>query len=316
VATATKTRTRTKRARSANGAGPADTKKRRPRRQEKKEEPGGLRGLIARRAANWSTDPPDEQFIEAQGLFWNFLVDHYFRMEVRGWERLPDPPALVISIHAGGILPIDAYAFGFQWYREFGVERPLRGTSHDFLMAAPGLGEYLRRIGSLPASPESITAALDAGQDVIIWPGGDLDALRPWTKRDEVVLGGRRGFIKQAIQSQVPIVPVASIGASDTLIVLTDGRRLAKLLRLDKLARSEVFPVALGFPLGIAPGIVPQLPLPAKLRAEILDPVEFNVSPDRFEDDDYVNRKYREVERRLQEGVERLAKRRSFPLFG
>jgi 1-acyl-sn-glycerol-3-phosphate acyltransferase len=316
VATATKTKTRTKRARSANGAGPAKTDKRPARKQEKKEQPGGLRGLIARRAANWSTDPPDGRFIDSQGLFWNFLVDHYFRMEVRGWERLPDPPALVISVHAGGILPIDAYAFGFQWYREFGTERPLRGTSHDFLMAAPGLGEYLRRIGSLPASPESITAALDVGQDVIIWPGGDLDALRPWTKRDEVVLGGRRGFIKQAIQSQVPIVPVASVGASDTLIVLTDGRRLAKLLRLDKLARSEVFPIALGFPLGIAPGIIPQVPLPAKLRAEILDPVEFNVSADRFEDDDYVNRKYREVERRLQEGVERLAKRRSFPLFG
>jgi 1-acyl-sn-glycerol-3-phosphate acyltransferase len=183
-------------------------------------------------------------------------------------------------------------------------------------MATPGIGHYLRKMGTVPAGRESISAALDRGHDVIVYPGGDLDSMRPWLKRDKVVLAGRRGFVRQAIRSGVPIVPVATVGGPDTLPVITDGRRLAKLLRLDKLTRSEVFPLALGFPLGLAPGIIPQIPLPAKIRTEILDPVTIGTDPALEDDDSYVERKYREVEQALQAGVDRLAKKRRFPIFG
>ena len=147
---------------------------------------------------------PDWDFIEAQQPVWNFILDHYFRMEVRGWHRLPPAPSLIVGIHSGGILPIDAYAFGFSWFREFGRDRVPRATSHDFLMQAPVIGSYLSKIGSVPASHEGIIAALDGGQDVILYPGGDLDALRPWRKRDEVIFGGRKGWIRMALEAQVP----------------------------------------------------------------------------------------------------------------
>jgi hypothetical protein len=111
-------------------------------------------------------------------------------------------------------------------------------------------------------------------------------------------------------------VPVATVGGPDTLPIVTDGRRLAKLLRLDKLTRSQVFPLALGFPLGLAPGIIPQWPLPAKIRTEILKPVSVSSDPERMDDDAYVDRKYREVEHALQSGVNRLARKRKFPIFG
>jgi 1-acyl-sn-glycerol-3-phosphate acyltransferase len=258
----------------------------------------------------------DEGFIRAQQPVWNLVLDHYFRMEVRGWHRLPDPPVLVVGIHAGGILPIDAYAFGYSWLREFGAERLPRGTAHDFLMKAPGIGDFLSRIGTIPASHEGICKALSAGQDVILYPGGDLDAMRPWWQRDDVVFGGRKGFVRMALEAQVPIVPVANSGASDTLFVLNDGRRLAKLLRLDKLLRAETFPIGLGFPLGFAPASIPQIPLPAKLRSEILEPIFLEGEEGERFDDDYVERKEREVVASLQAGVDRLARRRSFPVFG
>jgi 1-acyl-sn-glycerol-3-phosphate acyltransferase len=259
---------------------------------------------------------PDAGFIRLQQPLWNLAVDYYFRLEVRGWNRLPEAPALIVGVHAGGLLPIDAYAFGFAWYRRFGQTRPLHGTAHDALMTAPVLGDYLRRIGTVPASPDGVTAALEAQHDVIVYPGGDIDALRPWTKRDQVVLGGRKGFVRQAIRSGVPIVPLAQSGAADTFIVLTDGQRIAKLLQLDKIARSKVFPIAVGFPLGLAPGVIPQIPLPAKLRSEILEPVDVGDDPEREDDDDFVDRKYSEVERSLQTGMRRLARRRKFPIFG
>jgi 1-acyl-sn-glycerol-3-phosphate acyltransferase len=277
---------------------------------------GGVRGLIEKRTSDWSVGLPNQAFIGVQAPFWNVLLDRYFRMEMKGWERLPEPPALLIGVHASGMLPIDAYAFGYSWVRHFPHSRPLHGTAHDFLMALPGIGHYLRAMGTVPAGRESVTAALERGHDVIVYPGGDLDSLRPWTKRDKVVLAGRRGFVRQAIRSGVPIVPVATTGGPDTMPVITDGRRVAKLLRLDKLARSEVFPLALGFPLGLAPGIIPQIPLPAKIRTEILEPIEVRSAAGLEDDDDYVDEKYREVERALQSGVNRLARKRKFPIFG
>src|SRR3954471_13780632 len=259
---------------------------------------------------------PDESFIQAQQPVWNLLLDNYFRHEVRGWDRLPEPPCLLVGIHAGGILPIDAYAFGFAWFRRFGMDRVLRGTAHDFLTSAPIIGDYLKKIGVIPASHEGISTALAEGDDVVLYPGGDVDALRPWTKRDEVVFGGRKGWIRMALEADVPIVPIANLGASDTLFVLTDGQMIAKALQMDKLLRAKAVPIAVGVPLGPTLGVIPQIPLPAKLRSEILEPIYLEGGDSSRFDDDYVAEQERAVVAALQKGVDRLAKRRKFPVFG
>jgi Acyltransferase len=100
-------------------------------------------------------------------------MDYWFRMEVEGWENLPEPPALLIGIHSGAPFVWDAWTLGVQWLRRFGSERPLHGTAHDALMATPVLRSYFRRMGVLPAAPDSISAALAAGRDVGLWPGGE-----------------------------------------------------------------------------------------------------------------------------------------------
>ncbi len=277
---------------------------------------GPVRDFVEKRTEDWSVEGPDWKFLDRQRFFWNLVCDHYFRMEVHGWHRLPDDPSLLVGIHASGTLPMDAWTLCFEWTRRFGSDRVLHGTAHDGLFALPGVGEYFKKLGALPAGPEAVTAAFDAGHDVIVWPGGDLDALRPWTKRDRVVLGGRVGFIRQAIRSGVPIVPVATVGGPDTMFVLSDGRRLAKAIGLKRLLRSEVLPITFGMPLGIFQTMLPAIPFPAKIRTEFLEPVEVDHDPDRAEDRRYLKIKYREVERRIQQGVDRLAKRRSFPVFG
>jgi 1-acyl-sn-glycerol-3-phosphate acyltransferase len=271
--------------------------------------------LIARRAANWSLEG-DPAFMNRLRPLWNLLLDRYFRMETAGWERLPDPPALLVGNHASGVIPVEAYVICYAWYRHFGPDRLLHGTSHDVTFAFPILGEFMRKAAALPASPESITTALVAGHDVIVWPGGDRDALRPWTMRDRVVLAGRHGFVRQAIRSQVPIVPVPSSGGADSLLILIEGKGLPRRLHLDRLLRTEMFPIALGLPFGIAPAMLPQLPLPAKIRTEFLDPIHVGTDPALADDDEYVHAKYLEVGRALQSGVDRLAARRRFPIFG
>ena len=282
----------------------------------KREKASGVSGQVVERSGKWSLDDFDHGFMRRQLPLWNLLTDHYFRMEVEGWHRLPDPPALFVGVHAGGILPIDAWTLGFLWYRRFEGERILHGTAHDALMATPVLGSAFRKLGVLPAAPDSMAAALAAGRDVAVFPGGDVDAMRPWRQRDRVVLAGRKGFVKLATRAGVPIVPVATVGGADTVFILTDGRRLARAVGLNRLARSEVFPIAAGIPYGIAPAILPFLPLPAKIRTEMLEPVDVDPDPERADDERYLDRVYREVESRLQDGVDRLARRRSFPILG
>jgi 1-acyl-sn-glycerol-3-phosphate acyltransferase len=243
-------------------------------------------------------------------------MDYWFRMEVEGWEKLPPPPALLVGIHSGAPLPWDAWTIGVQWWRHFGTDRPLHGTAHDALMAIPLLGAYFRRMGVLPAAAESMTAALAADRDVLLFPGGERDSLRHWLKRDDAVLAGRMGFVRLAIRSRVPIVPVSTVGGPDSMPVLATGRRLARALRLDRFARIKMFPIAIQAPWGLSPALLPEIPLPTKIRTAFQEPIELDFDPERAEDERYVRRIYRDVRASIQNGMDALARRRRLPLFG
>jgi 1-acyl-sn-glycerol-3-phosphate acyltransferase len=276
----------------------------------------GFAGWVAGRAGEWSLDGQDEVTMQRQKFLWNTLVDHWFRMEMDGWENLPEPPVLLVGIHSGAPFVWDAWTVGVQWWRRFGQERPLHGTAHDALMAIPVIGRYFRAMGVLPAAPDAIATALAEGRDVAVWPGGEVDSLRPWHERDRANLAGRKGFVKMAIRAGVPIVPIATVGGADAMPVLIRGDRLSRALNLDKLLRIKVFPLAISLPWGIAPAALPQLPLPAKIRTRFMPAVELESDPERADDEQYVDRKYAEVQNSIQQGMDALARKRALPLFG
>jgi 1-acyl-sn-glycerol-3-phosphate acyltransferase len=279
------------------------------------------RAVEARLERATTVEGPNRTLMKVIGPFWALASDRYFRAEFEGWERLPDRPSLLVSVHAGAALTIDAWVFVYGWYRRFGEDRILHGTAHDVLMTAPLLGDYFKASGVIPASRKGVTAALEAGHDVIVWPGGEQDSMRHWSRRNEVVLAGRRGFVKQAINSGVPIVPVATVGGGDSVFVLSEGRWLASALdKVGGLAsklRAATLPIVAGLPFGIAPEILPShIPLPTKLKYEILEPIEVSDDPARADDDAYVDEQYEAVETALQGAVDRLAEERRLPVVG
>ena len=127
-----------------------------------------------------------------------------------------------------------------------------------------------------------MSTALAAGHDVALWPGGEVDSLRPWTKRDEAVLAGRTGFIRLAIKTGVPIVPIATVGGPG-LDARASPRAggLAKALQIDKLARIKIMPISLSAPWGLSPAMLPEIPLPTKIRTAFQEPIELDDDPDR-----------------------------------
>ena len=288
----------------------------REKMEARREDADGAAGWVAERAGQWDLAGVDDTFMERQKYLWNPLMDYWFRMEIEGWEHLPDSPVLLIGIHSGAPFVWDAWTVGVQWWRRFGTDRPLHGTAHDALMAAPLIGSYFRKMGVLPAAPDSIASALEAGHDVALWPGGEIDSLRLWSDRDRAVLAGRKGFIRMAIRAGVPIVPIATVGGPDSMPVLARGRRLAQALQLDKVARLKMFPISIQAPWGISPAMLPELPLPTKIRTAFQPAVKLSRDPAKAKDDDYVERKYDEVQQSIQDGMDTLARRRAFPIFG
>jgi 1-acyl-sn-glycerol-3-phosphate acyltransferase len=230
-------------------------------------------------------------FIRSQLPGMWLIASMYFRAEVRGLDRVPDDePLLFVGNHSGGNMTPDTIVFMLAWNTYFGVERPIYALAHKLVTAAPLVGSFLRRWGVVTAGHEAARAVLDAGHSVLVYPGGDVEVHRPWTARNEIRFDGRKGFLKLAREAGVRIVPVVASGGQDTYLPLTDGRWLAKTLRLDRIARLKVLPISLALPWGLNVGdFLGHLPLPAKLRVEVLDPIDVE---ERFGGDDDAGYQY------------------------
>ncbi len=205
-------------------------------------------------------------------------IGWWTRLEYEGPERLIEPPALIVANHGfGGIFDLNAFTLAALAERL----RPRDDVEFTFLTHqlawTLGVGPYLEAAGAAVASPASAMEALAKGHYVVVMPGGDLDAGKSFRRRNEIVFGGRTGFARVALEARVPIIPVVMSGAGETLLVLWDGQPLARLLRLPQLARTKTLPVSLSVPYGLSIGIagmLPYLPLPAKMRAAVLDPID------------------------------------------
>jgi 1-acyl-sn-glycerol-3-phosphate acyltransferase len=267
------------------------------------------KALVAGAAAE--LDARDPEFIRYQlpGM-WLFST-LYFRAEVSGFDRVPEGPVLFVGNHSGGNMTPDSMVFMLAFNTYFGVERPVYALAHSLVTSWPVLGRLAKRWGIITAGPRAARAALERDASVLVYPGGDVDTHRPWTARHEIRFDGRKGFLRIARDAGVPIVPVVSVGGQDTYLPLTDGRRVAELLRLDKIARLKVLPVSLALPWGLNVGdFLGHVPLPAKIRMEVLEPIDV---VDRFDDDAGSDEAYDYVVSRMQESLTALAAGRLLP---
>jgi 1-acyl-sn-glycerol-3-phosphate acyltransferase len=240
------------------------------------------------------------------------VVRIWYRAEVHGMDKLPEGGALMVSNHSGGLIAMDVPVLAVAFHDEFGPDRPLYVLAHDMLFMGSG-GPFFRKAGFLPATRENAHAVLTSGGVTIVFPGGDYDVFRPSSRAHIIDFDGRKGYVRTALRAGVPIVPVVSIGGQEDQIHLFRGELLAKLLGLEKLLRTKYLPVTFGFPFGLTLAFPPNLPLPTKIRTEVLDPIdvaeEFGPDPDIAEVDAVVRE-------RMQTAMNELKRQRRFPVLG
>jgi 1-acyl-sn-glycerol-3-phosphate acyltransferase len=236
----------------------------------------------------------------------------YFRGEVKGLDRIPDGPALLVGNHSGGTMIADTFVFAACFYEHFGPERRFHQLAHDIAARLPGLG--IRPWGTVRASHENASKAFALGAPVLVYPGGDWETFRPSWHTDRIEFADRKGFIDLACEENVPIVPVVSIGGQETALFVTRGERAARLIGLDRAARIKVLPVSIGPPFGISVlDLPPRMPLPAKIEIEVLEPIELRERFGAHPDPDEV---YDAVTAEMQDTLHDLAADRTAPLVG
>jgi 1-acyl-sn-glycerol-3-phosphate acyltransferase len=238
----------------------------------------------------------------------------YFRGEVRGLGNIPETgPVLLVGNHSGGNLTPDTTVFTLAFYAYFGVERAFYQLAHNLVLSLPGLGA-LRKYGTVAASPENARTALESGAALLVYPGGDYEVHRPSWERHKVDFDGRKGFIRLALEQDVPIVPVVSAGGQETALFLTRGEGLARALGLDRAFRLKVLPISLALPWGLNVGdMLGHIPLPAKITVEALPPIHLR---EEFGEDPDLGEVYDHIMRVMQETLDALGSERRLPVLG
>jgi 1-acyl-sn-glycerol-3-phosphate acyltransferase len=201
-----------------------------------------------------------------------FFHRMYFRTEVFGIENVPTGGVLLVANHSGQ-LPFDAAIIGTSLFLDADPPRVTRAMVDKWTQTLPFVSTFYNRVGQVVGVPENCSRLLRMGEVILVFPEGARGISKPFSQRYRLEEFGL-GFMRLAIKCQVPIVPVAVIGAEEQYVNLGNLRWAARALRM------PVFPV---IPQLAIPG--GQLPLPTKYRLYFGEPMRFGGDAD---DDDWV----------------------------
>jgi 1-acyl-sn-glycerol-3-phosphate acyltransferase len=269
--------------------------------------------FLQRRLAADLDDRDPDYIRENLSLSW-LIASLWYRAEVRNLGYIPEQGrVLLVGNHTGGNLSPETIIFTLAFSTYFGVERRYHQLAHNLVLASP-LGPFLRNFGTVAASHENARKALEADAAVLVFPGGDWEVHRPSWQSAKIDFGGRKGFVRLAVEQEAPIVPVVTIGGQETALWLDRGAWLAKLLRLDRTLRLKVLPILIAPPWGLEIGdFLPRIPLPAKMTTEVLRPIDVR---ERFGPDPDPDEVYEHVTGLMQDALDGLAAERRFPVIG
>ena len=198
------------------------------------------------------------------------IYKHWFRVEWEGFEHLPEEGgALLVANHAGAIPP-DAPSIMHGIEKNLG--RPVYGLAEHLFRTLPVVGTLWSRSGGVTAHPDNAYRLLhDEERLVLVFPEGTKATGKHYRDRYRLRRFGRGGFVDIAMRAGVPVIPIAVMGAEETMPIVFKSPRLAKMLNL------PYFPITANM-LAFGPaGVVAYLP--AKFRIRVLPPVYFDVAP-------------------------------------
>lgn len=253
---------------------------------------------LERRYAERGGDPfgLDAQTAQRAVAVCAFLHRAWFRTEVHGLEHVPEGRVLIIANHSGQV-PLDGAIIGAALFLDADPPRIVRAMVEKWAHSLPFVSTFFSRVGQVVGVPENAVRLLEMEEALLVFPEGTRGISKPFHRRYQLEEFGL-GFMRLAIATRTPIVPVAVVGAEEQYVNLGN---------LDSLARWVGMPVFPVVPQWLVPG--GQLPLPVKYRLYFGEPMTFEGDPD--DDDAAIEEKVWVVRQTIQSMLNRgLATRR------
>jgi 1-acyl-sn-glycerol-3-phosphate acyltransferase len=264
----------------------------------------GLRNR-AEEVDEFGFDPVYEQRLQP---FLDLLYERYFRVEVHGAEHVPAEGRCLLVANHSGTLPLDGVMLRLGVQREHPQHRNVRWLAEDVIFHFPFLGSIANRIGAVRACQENAERLLGHGALVAVFPEGMKGIGKLYKDRYRLQRFGRGGFVKLALRTRTPVVPVSVVGGEETNPMLTRVEYLTKVLGFSYLPVTPTFPL-LG-PLGLVPA-------PTKWKIFFGPPVDLSgYGAEAAEDEILVGRLTESVRSSIQERLDRAVRERRSVWFG
>jgi 1-acyl-sn-glycerol-3-phosphate acyltransferase len=252
-----------------------------------------LEAKIARPQNEYGVDPFgfDVDYALAAVAPFVWLYKNYFRVETQGLDRVPAGRVLLVSNHSGQ-LPLDAAMIAVAMLTERQPPRAVRSMVEKWVPSLPYVSTFMARVGQIVGTPENCRRLLTNDEAILVFPEGLKGITKLWPQRYQLQEFGL-GFMRLALETKTPIVPVAVVGAEEQAPALLNFKPLAKVL---------------GFPaFPLTPTLLP-LPLPTKYRLYFGEPMRFSGNAD--DEDAELDKKVRSVKSAIQSMLDEGLKQR------
>ena len=229
------------------------------------------------------------------------LYRYWFRLQTRGIENVPAGRVLLIGNHAGNTIPWGGGMLGLALLLEGRPPRIARGMAEFYLPRIPWYSELIHRMGAVVGTPENCVHLLEREEAIMVFPEGHRGFIKPYSKAYQLQRFGT-GFLRLALETNTPIVPVGIVGSEEQSPGLTDARSLGRLIG------APAFPITAFFPWF---GLLGYLPLPVRYRIAFGEPMLFE--GDHREEDSAIEQRVERVKERIAGLLEEsLAERRGW----
>lgn len=224
-----------------------------------------------------------ETMVAALGpLLW--LYEEYFRVQLHGIENVPEGRCLLVSNHSGQ-LPLDGAMIAVAMFMHAEPPRVVRSMVERWVPTLPFVSTFFSRVGQVVGTPENCIRLLENDEAILVFPEGTRGLNKVFSKRYQLAEFGQ-GFMRLALSTGAPIVPISVIGAEEQAPALVNLKPLARLLGIPAVP--------------ITPTILP-IPLPSRYHITFGEPLRFEGRAN--EEDSVIERKVREVRQTIQSMV-------------
>ncbi len=267
------------------------------------------RYAMRNRSANVDDFGRDPVFAARMEPLLDLLYERYFRVETRGIEHVPDIGRALLVANHSGMLPYDGVMVTHAMHREHPARRDVRPLVEDFVFHFPYVGTFLNRIGAVRACQPNADRLLGRDEVIVVFPEGLKGVSKLYRHRYQLQRFGRGGFIKLALRSRSPIVPVAIVGAEEAHPILAKFSWPSKPGGLPYIPMTPTFPWL---------GPVGMMPLPSKWFIEFGEPIDLPAAhgPEAADDRILVNKLADQVRAQIQRMVDALRAQRRSIVFG